>query len=84
MMYGWFNNYSMMPFGFSDGVLSFVVLAAIWDLVWKGLGLWRAAQRRESGWFVAILLINTLGILPLLYLYVFSKPVGEKPAKSDK
>ena len=80
-MYGWFNTfngYSMMPYGFTYGLVSFVALAAIWDLVWKGLGMWRAAQQKQTGWFVAILLINTLGILPILYLYVFSKPEHSK------
>jgi hypothetical protein len=49
-----------------------VLLLAIWELVWKGLGLWKAAQNRQTAWFVAILIFNTLGILPILYLYVFS------------
>lgn len=39
----------------------------------KGLSLWRAAKRDERRWFIAILLVNTLGILELLYLLVFSK-----------
>ncbi len=53
----------------------FALLAvmALWELIWKGLALWRAAQREEKGWYVAILLLNTVGILPILYLYVFSQ-----------
>ena len=46
----------------------------IWSLVWKGMALWRAARRVEKGWFVALLIVNTIGILEILYLYVFSKP----------
>ena len=84
----WNTGYSpfgmMGSYGFGGGLLGLVALAAIWDLVWKGLGLWRAARRGENGWFVAILVLNTLGILPILYLYVFSKPEGEKPSKADK
>lgn len=52
----------------------YVLLILIaWSLVWKGLALWKAAQRGEKGWFVALLVVNTVGILEILYLYVFSK-----------
>ncbi len=65
------------------GVLFAIVL--IWSIVWKGLALWRAAREGSKPWFVALLVINTLGILEILYLYVFSKkgegPVEEKKAK---
>ena len=49
------------------------ILAAIWSLYWKGLALWRAAARQEKGWFIALLLVNTLGILEIFYLYIWSK-----------
>jgi hypothetical protein len=48
-------------------------LLMIWSLVWKGLALWKSAQRSEKWWFIAMLLINTVGILEILYIYVFSK-----------
>jgi uncharacterized membrane protein (DUF485 family) len=35
----------------------------------KGYALWYAAKRNEKGWFVALLVINTAGILELIYLY---------------
>ena len=44
-----------------------------WVLVWKGLALWKSAQRGQTWWFVALLVINTLGILEILYYYVFSE-----------
>lgn len=40
----------------------------IWDLIWKGIALWKAAQNGSKGWFVAILIINSAAILPILYL----------------
>ncbi len=43
-----------------------------WSLIWKGLALWRAARKNEPYWFLALLLINTLGILEILYLYIIS------------
>jgi len=45
----------------------------VWSLVWKGLALWKSAQRGEKWWFVALLLINTVGVLEILYVFVFSK-----------
>lgn len=45
-----------------------LVTAAIWELGWKGLALWRAGRRNEPGWFIALLIINTVGILPIIYL----------------
>ena len=41
---------------------------AIWEIIWKGLGLWRAGRRNEPIWFVAILLVNSVGLLPIIYL----------------
>lgn len=55
------------------GLVGVFMLFAVWSLVWKGLALWRAAQRGDTAWFVVLLVVNTLGILEILYLYVFSK-----------
>lgn len=45
-----------------------LIVLVIWELIWKGMALWKSAQRKEKGWFVAVLLINSVGILPLIYL----------------
>jgi lipoprotein signal peptidase len=42
-------------------------------LPWKGVALWRAAINNHKGWFVALLLLNTLAILEIIYIFVFSK-----------
>lgn len=60
-------------FGVSAGVFgSFLLLALIWSLLWKGLALWRAAKRGEKIWFVVFLLVNTLGILEIIYLFAIT------------
>jgi hypothetical protein len=48
-------------------------LVILWSLVWKAFALWRAARNGSKGWFVALLLINTAGILEILYLFVFGR-----------
>jgi methionyl-tRNA synthetase len=46
-----------------------IVIAVIWTLYWKGRALWRAARNGDKGWFVALLVINTLGILEMIYIF---------------
>lgn len=50
-----------------------LLVLVVWSLAWKGVALWKAARRGEKNWFIALLVINTLGILEILYLYIFSK-----------
>lgn len=53
------------------------LLLILWTLPWKGVALWKAAKSNQKWWFVALLVINTVGILEILYIYVFSK-MGKK------
>ncbi|MCX6739678.1 MAG: DUF5652 family protein [Candidatus Parcubacteria bacterium] len=50
-----------------------IYLILIWSLIWKGLALWKSARQGQKIWYVVLLLANTLGILEILYIYVFSK-----------
>ena len=52
--------------------IGFAVLL-LWSAVWKGFALYRAGANRSPGWFVCLLIFNTVGILEILYLFVFSK-----------
>ena len=45
----------------------------LWSVFWKGLALWHSAQRKEPWWFVALLIINTAGILEIVYLFLVAK-----------
>jgi Family of unknown function (DUF5652) len=49
------------------------VILLIWETVWKGIALWKAAKETQLYWFIAILILNTVGILPILYIFVFKK-----------
>ncbi len=53
-------------------------LLLVWSMFWKGLALWRAAKGGEKVWFVFLFLINTLGILDIIYL-ILTRPVKETP-----
>jgi len=44
----------------------------IWTFAWKGWGLWRAARNDSKTWFVAILILNTIGLLEIIYIFLIS------------
>lgn len=54
---------TMIGIGIFAGLLFLVVLAL------KGYALWHAAKRNEPWWFAVLLIVNTMGILELIYLY---------------
>ncbi|HBZ04806.1 hypothetical protein A2121_02710 [Candidatus Nomurabacteria bacterium GWB1_40_6] len=55
-----------------------MVVLIVWSLVWKGMALWRASRLSSKTWFVVLLLVNTLGILEIIYLYAISKKPGSE------
>ena len=66
--------------GLSGSYLALFVLLAIWSIIWKGIALWKAAQNGSKPWFVVMLVLNTVGILEIVYIFYFSK----KKTKTDK
>lgn len=66
-----------MSYNLTTVQVTILIVLAIWELIWKGLALWRAAQRRQLYWFVAILIVNSAGILPIVYL------LTNKPQATD-
>lgn len=50
-----------------------IVLVVLWSLFWKGLALWHAARRGQYWWFVIMLVVNTAGILEIIYLFGIAK-----------
>jgi len=51
----------------------FIWLIILWAIPWKGVALWRAARNRHKKWFIALLLVNTMAILEIIYIFYFSK-----------
>ncbi len=66
-----------MPGPFMAGIgalfIGLFALLIVWNLVWKALALWKAARSGSKIWFLILLVVNTFGILDILYIYVFSK-----------
>ena len=66
---------------FEYGTTTFWVLIGvivIWSMVWKYLALWKAGNKKDKPWFIALFLFNTAGILPMIYLYLKRKKKGKK------
>ena len=59
--------------GYSKAPLLILALIVIWTLFWKGYAVWTAAKNNHKGWFVALLVFNTLGILEIIYLFAIAK-----------
>jgi hypothetical protein len=72
--------------GFNSPAGAFLLaIIVLWSLFWKGCALWHAARRGEVWWFIAILLINTLGLLEIIYLFGFAKlRPGELISRGDR
>ena len=54
-----------------------VTIISLWELVWKGFALWYSGRKKQKIWFICILIFNTIGILPIIYLLIY-KPWKKK------
>ncbi len=61
-------------------------LVIAWSLVWKGIALWKSARYKQLVWFIVLLLVNTIGILEIVYLIFFQKKfrIKKKVMKKKK
>jgi hypothetical protein len=50
-----------------------IVILAIWASVWKFIALWKSARNNHIAWFICIAIINTIGILPIIYILTHRK-----------
>ena len=52
---------------------SLAVVVVFWSIFWKGLALWHAARKGQQWWFMIFLVVNTLGVLEIIYLFGVAK-----------
>ena len=45
----------------------------IWSLIWKALALWHSARNNQLSWYIVLIIINTAGILEIIYLLFFRR-----------
>jgi hypothetical protein len=74
--YHWGAHLPMQPgvfFGLGALGIGLTALVLLAVLALKGYALWHAAKRDQKGWFIALLVVNSFGILELIYLYAIVK-----------
>lgn len=49
-----------------------IALVTLWSAVWKMVALYTAGKKKHKGWFVALFVINTVGVLEIIYLAFFA------------
>ncbi len=63
------NN--IMQFLISNRPILFLLIT--WSIIWKGIALWYSARSKQLIWYIVILIVNTIGILEIIYLSFFKK-----------
>jgi len=58
-----------------------IAIVSIWDSVWKAISLWKSARNGHLVWFICLLVFNTVGILPIIYIFLFSEKLKEDSSK---
>ena len=67
--------------GLGPWMTALFVILMIWTLVWKGIALWKSGRNNQLPWFVVLLIVNTVGILEIIYLLFFQKKRAAKKKK---
>ncbi len=70
--------------GFMSIFLPFMLLLAVWTIAIKGYALWTSARSEQKWWFIALLVINTVGILEVIYLIWYSPKGSNKLNKGSQ
>lgn len=55
----------------TDNVLLVVIL--LWSIFWKCYSVWIAVKNNDKRWFIALLILNTVGILDIIYIFSVAK-----------
>lgn len=79
-----YYNYRMAGVGYPFNILTFMIPFVILDLILRGFALWKSARKDQNVWFIALLVVNSMGILPLIYLVLNrdQKSASKKASKS--
>lgn len=64
--------------------LLLVTLTTLWTLPWKGWALWLAARRKEKVWFIVLLIVNTLAVLEIIYIFAIAKQRDTRDSVSEQ
>lgn len=60
-----------------------LIAIVLWTIPWKGVALWRASRNTHLIWFIVMLVLNTLAIVEIIYIFGFSKPKQKAASLTD-
>ena len=63
----------LVDFFNSDMGVLVLFLSVLWTLPWKGVALWKAARLYHKWWFIVLLVVNTLAILEIIYIFFVAR-----------
>ena len=55
-----------------------LLVVLLWTIPWKGIALWKAARNGQTAWFVTLLILNTVSVLEIVYIFFYSKPKSKE------
>jgi len=58
-------------------LIPLIIVLSLWETVWKIIAMWRSARNNDMAWFICIAIINTIGILPIVYILTHKKEKTE-------
>jgi hypothetical protein len=59
----------------------YYLMFVLWAVAWRGIALWKAATKRQAAWFIILLIVNSLSILEILYVFWLSRWSLDKDQK---
>lgn len=80
MNYLGYTNGTAFGMHFPPVLTALFVVAIAWSAVWKGIALWKCGRNKQLAWFIVLLIVNTVGILEIIYLLFFQRK-GKEAAK---
>ena len=51
-----------------NGMIGLLLVVSAIDVIFRGWAMWRAARMEKKSWFIALLIINSMAILPIIFL----------------
>ena len=58
-----------------SGLWPLIIILIIWEAIWKLIAMWKAGRNNHLAWYICIALINTAGILPIVYILTHKKKI---------
>jgi uncharacterized protein (DUF983 family) len=67
------DYYSSINLGLTPFEITMFIIIIVLELTLKAIAMWMAARKNQPVWFVCIMIFNTAGILPLIYILINRK-----------